>query len=37
MCKALTALGSDYCAKALPELRKEDFDEVKCEEGKSSS
>lgn len=25
MCKALTALGSDYCAKSLPQLRDEDF------------
>jgi serine O-acetyltransferase len=33
MCKALTALGSDYCAKALPELRAEDFSEVQCEDG----
>ena len=37
MCTALTALGSDYCAKALPELRKEDFDEIKCGEEKTSS
>ncbi len=29
MCKALTALGSDYCAKELPELREEDFAGVK--------
>ncbi|MCQ4319875.1 serine O-acetyltransferase [Stutzerimonas stutzeri] len=29
MCKALTALGSDYCAKQMPELREEDFAEVK--------
>ncbi|MFC3609102.1 serine O-acetyltransferase [Stutzerimonas tarimensis] len=29
MCKALTELGSDYCAKKLPELREEDFAEVK--------
>jgi serine O-acetyltransferase len=28
MCKALTALGSDYCAKDLPVLRDEDFAEV---------
>ncbi|MCY1278972.1 2,3,4,5-tetrahydropyridine-2,6-dicarboxylate N-acetyltransferase [compost metagenome] len=34
MCKALTALGSDYCAKALPELRDEDFAGVKDEERK---
>ena len=26
MCRALTALGSDYCASALPELREEDFE-----------
>ena len=25
MCQALTALGSDYCAKDLPVLREEDF------------
>jgi len=37
MCKALTALGSDYCAKALPELRKEDFEQVKCDEDNSPS
>lgn len=37
MCQALTALGSDYCAKALPELRTEDFDEVKCDEGNAPS
>ncbi len=35
MCKALTALGSDYCAKKLPELRDEDFAGVKGE-GESS-
>ncbi|CAD5375542.1 Serine acetyltransferase [Pseudomonas sp. OF001] len=29
MCKALTALGSDYCAKELPALRDEDFAGVK--------
>ncbi|MGC4008748.1 MAG: serine O-acetyltransferase [Pseudomonas sp.] len=29
MCKALTALGSDYCAKDLPVLREEDFAGVK--------
>ncbi|HCA62793.1 MAG TPA: serine O-acetyltransferase, partial [Pseudomonas sp.] len=29
MCGALKALGSDYCAKELPELREEDFVEVK--------
>lgn len=28
MCEALGALGSDYCAKDLPELRAEDFDGV---------
>jgi len=28
MCKALTALGSDYCAKDLPTLRDEDFADV---------
>ncbi|BCD84530.1 serine acetyltransferase [Pseudomonas solani] len=31
MCKALTALGSDYCGKALPALREEDFEGVKDE------
>ena len=31
MCGALKALGSDYCAKELPELREEDFVEVKSE------
>ncbi|MCM2332163.1 MAG: serine O-acetyltransferase [Pseudomonas sagittaria] len=31
MCKALTALGSDYCAKDLPVLRAEDFAGVKPE------
>ena len=35
MCKALTALGSDYCAKKLPELRDVDFAGVK-DEGESS-
>lgn len=29
MCQALTALGSNYCAKQMPELREEDFAEVK--------
>ncbi len=29
MCEALTALGSDYCAKKMPELREEDFAEIK--------
>jgi serine O-acetyltransferase len=33
MCKALSDLGSDYCAKELPELRGEDFAEVKGEAG----
>ncbi|AWT09332.1 MULTISPECIES: serine O-acetyltransferase [Stutzerimonas] len=33
MCGALKALGSDYCAKELPELREEDFVEVKSEGG----
>jgi serine O-acetyltransferase len=33
MCKALTALGSDYCAKDLPVLRDEDFAGVKPEGG----
>ncbi|SDR70475.1 serine O-acetyltransferase [Pseudomonas oryzae] len=33
MCKALTALGSDYCAKKLPELRNEDFAGVKPQGG----
>jgi serine O-acetyltransferase len=28
MCSALSALGSDYCAKELPALRDEDFDDV---------
>ncbi len=32
MCSALTALGSDYCASKLPELRAEDFVEVKPEQ-----
>ncbi|MCJ8169210.1 serine O-acetyltransferase [Atopomonas sediminilitoris] len=31
MCKALTALGSDYCAKALPELNAADFAGVAVE------
>ncbi|MBU0565132.1 MAG: serine O-acetyltransferase [Gammaproteobacteria bacterium] len=33
MCGALKALGSDYCAKDLPELREEDFVEVKSDAG----
>ncbi|MCW3148548.1 serine O-acetyltransferase [Stutzerimonas stutzeri] len=33
MCGALTALGSDYCAKDLPQLREEDFAEVKAKQG----
>ncbi len=33
MCGALKALGSDYCAKDLPELREEDFVEVKSDVG----
>jgi serine O-acetyltransferase len=33
MCGALKALGSDYCAKDLPELREEDFVEVKPDAG----
>ena len=33
MCQALTALGSDYCAKDLPVLREEDFAGVKDEDG----
>ena len=37
MCKALTALGSDYCGKALPELRPEDFEQIKCDEGNTSA
>ena len=36
MCQALTALGSDYCAKKLPELREEDFAGVKDEAGKAA-
>jgi len=36
MCKALTALGSDYCGKALPELRPEDFEQIKCDEANPS-
>ena len=35
MCKALTALGSDYCAKELPALRDEDFAGVKPQDGRS--
>lgn len=37
MCKALTALGSDYCAKDLPALREEDFAGVKDAEGSKSA
>ncbi len=37
MCKALTALGSDDCAKALPELRQEDFADVQCEDSRPVS
>ena len=37
MCKALTALGSDYCAKDLPVLREEDFAGVKGEESSKSA
>ena len=33
MCEALSELGSDYCAKKLPELRGEDFAEVKGDPG----
>ena len=33
MCGALKALGSDYCAKDLPELREEYFVEVKSDAG----
>lgn len=36
MCQALTALGSDYCAKKLPELREEDFAGVKGEDDKAA-
>ncbi|KOR08833.1 serine O-acetyltransferase [Pseudomonas stutzeri] len=35
MCGALKALGSDYCAKELPELREEDFVEVKPDTGEA--
>ena len=35
MCGALKALGSDYCAKELPELREEDFVEVKPDAGET--
>ena len=35
MCGALKALGSDYCAKELPELREEDFVEVKPDAGEA--
>jgi serine O-acetyltransferase len=37
MCGALKALGSDYCAKELPELREEDFVEVKSDAGEVRS
>lgn len=37
MCKALTALGSDYCAKDLPALREEDFAGVKDTEDSKSA
>ncbi|MFR0691656.1 serine O-acetyltransferase [Enterobacterales bacterium AE_CKDN230030158-1A_HGKHYDSX7] len=37
MCKALTALGSDYCAKDLPTLREEDFAGVKDIESSKSA
>ncbi|QJP08073.1 serine O-acetyltransferase [Pseudomonas multiresinivorans] len=37
MCKALTALGSDYCAKDLPVLREEDFAGVKDQESSQSA
>ncbi len=37
MCGALKALGSDYCAKDLPELRGEDFVEVKSDAGDARS
>jgi len=37
MCTALTALGSDYCGKDLPELRTEDFEQIKCDEGNTPS
>ncbi len=36
MCAALKALGSDYCANELPELREEDFAEVK-DDGRSGA
>ena len=32
MCKALSELGSDYCAKELPALGGEDFDLLKDDE-----
>ncbi|CJK96939.1 serine acetyltransferase [Streptococcus pneumoniae] len=35
MCGALKALGSDYCAKELPELREEDFVQVKPDAGEA--
>lgn len=37
MCKALTALGSDYCAKDLPVLREEDFAGVKDQQSSQSA
>ena len=37
MCGALKALGSDYCAKELPELREEDFVEVKPDAGEAAA
>ncbi|MBB4864651.1 serine O-acetyltransferase [Pseudomonas nitritireducens] len=37
MCQALTALGSDYCAKDLPVLREEDFAGVKDPESSQSA
>ncbi|SDM39627.1 serine O-acetyltransferase [Stutzerimonas balearica DSM 6083] len=37
MCGALKALGSDYCAKELPELRDEDFAEVQPKENGPSA
>ena len=35
VCKALTALGSDYCAKYLPTFRDEDFADV-CKDQQQS-
>ena len=37
MCQALTALGSDYCAKDLPALRDEDFAEIKPQAGEGAA